>query len=359
MAIAFQSTSISAASAAAAGVAAQSAIRDALVAHASGAWTLVEEFDSAGSTVHWVVLKNSAAISGNGVDFYLVIGRMASTGQLCMMLGEVYTSATDTLSVLVPLANNNGSGGTSQTILADFSYAAGAAATPASFALGTTFPSSSPGPLAPVNTAAATMRFVTMIEKEYAIIHLNTTAWYIGALTDLIVPATGLVAATPIGLCDLFNLGIASFGALTRHPIDAALAPMQAAYTHSLQPLNNNMALIQRQAVDTAIYLHPDRFQGNRVAASELAAIMQGGAAGTGVNNTPAKLGALRGKFKGLRLATYPSAVALYDTIVVDGRKHIVLNDRGLIQSSSEFVLPVGANTATRYGFACDTGVAA
>lgn len=362
MAIVFQSTSIAAANAAAAGATAQSAIRDALVNHVSGAWTLVEEFDSAGATVHWVVLKNDSTISLNGVDFYLCIGRVASTGQLCLLLGEVYTTATHALSVFVPLGNGNTN---AATILADGSYAAGAGAAPSAYTLAASIVPGAAAPLAPANVAAATMRFVSMVEKDYAIININTSVFYIGALTDLIVPAAGLVAAVPIGLVDVLNITPGNFGGLTRHPIAAADAPMQVAFDHSLMPIlsgastSNHLLLIQRQAVDTALYLYADRLQGSRVAASELAAVMYAASVGTGVNNNPAKVGALRGKFKNIRLATYPIAAVVYDTIVVDGRKHVILSDRGAIPSTGEFLMPNGYNTNTKYGYVCDTGVAA
>lgn len=357
MAITYQSTSISAANAAAAGTAAQNAIRDALVAHPSGAWTLVEEFDSASLTVHWTVLKCDKTLSGVELDFFVCIGRVAATGQLTMMVGEVYTVATHTLSTFAP--NPSGSP-SSNSILADFSYGQGGGSV-ATFALGTAFPNSTGQPVAPVNTPAATMRFVTSVEKDYAIVNLNGTLFYVGALIDLIVPIPGLVAATPVGCFDLLNSSYGLFGALTRHPIDVALAPFQVAYAHAIKPVTiNMMAAVERQALDTAVYLNPDRFQGNRVAASELAAIMAAADVGSGPASTASKTGALRGKFKNLRVATYPQAAVTYDTIVVDARKHIIMLDKGSFSSySSEFVAPYNNSAQVKVGFVVDTGIAA
>lgn len=354
MAIAFQSTSISGASAAVSGATAQSAIRDALVNHPSGAWTLVEEFDSAGASVHWVVLKNSTAISGVGSDFFVCIGRLASTGQLCVMVGEIYTPATHNLNTFAPVASTS----IINTILPDGSFSAGTGpGSSSSYVLAAALPTGGTGnPFAPTNTPAATMRFVPIVEKDYAIIHVNANAFYVGALTDLIVPAPGLVAATPIGCFDLFSTG--SFGSLTRHPIDAAIAPLQVAASHGVSAINSGMtAAIQRMAADSGIYLNPDRFQGNRVAASELAAIMLGSNTNSGPNNTAAKLGGIRGKFKNVRITTFPFAAVVFDTIVVDGRKHIILFDKGAI--TGEFFTPYNYNTTVKYGIVCDTGVAA
>jgi hypothetical protein len=210
-----------------------------------------------------------------------------------------------------------------------------------------------------MNTPAATMRFITIVEKDYAIIHINATAFYVGALTDLIVPGPGIAAAVPIGIVDLFNSGYGVFGGLTRHPIAAADAPLLVALSHSLSPFNgNNMPFLQRLAFNTALYLNPDRFQGNRVSASEIAAIMQAATYAGGANNAPAKVGALRGKFKALRVTTYPFAAAVYDTIVVDGRKHIILLDKAGL-SGTEFITPINYSNQVHWGFVCDTGVVA
>lgn len=359
MAIAFQSTSISGASAAAAGITAQSAIRDALIDHASGAWTSVEEFDSSGTTIHWVVLKNDKTISLNSADFYLIIGRTVATGQLCFMLGEVYNSGTHTLSSLVPYAS---SGSTGNTILSDFAWAESNGSTPTSFALGTTFPPISSGSALGIQPGVgSTMRYVSVVEKDYAIINLVTTAIYIGALTDLIVADANLSASTPIGLIDLFNANVGNFGGLTRHPIDAANAPLLVGASHSLFPfVNYPRQWLNSLAWGTGIYLNEDRYQSKRVAASEIAAIMAAADNSNGANNTAAKVGALRGKFKAIRVVTYPAGAVLYDQIVIDGRKHIILKDNGTLNGFNGYVVfPYNYSSTVRYGFAVDTGVAA
>src|SRR5213080_1652008 len=170
MALAFQSTSVSDADAPSAAILAQSAIRDALLAHVSGAWTLVEEFTSAGGATHWVVVKNDHTISGNAFDFYFVIGRDVASGQIRMFLGEVYTTATHTLSAYAPWA----SGSPSQNqILADFTYSKNSDGSTASYVLGAAMPNGTQQPYTTAPAPLSTMRFISIVEKDYAIIHVN------------------------------------------------------------------------------------------------------------------------------------------------------------------------------------------
>lgn len=358
MAIAFQSTSLSGATADVTGATAQTAIRDALIAHASGAWTLVEEFD-ASAAFHWVALKNDHAISGNDIDFYLCIGREIATGKLGFMVGEVYTAATHTLSSFAPYT---GYPPTSHRILAaNFNYAQNAEGAAKAYTLSNAFPNTQQNPVCPTPTPLSTERFVSIIEKDYAVLNVNDKTVYIGALTDLIQADALIPAQIPIGIFDLWNNATGPFGALTRHPIEAGFAPMNVAYSHSIQPIASQfLCMIQHLALDTAIYNYPDRYQAKRVAASEIAALMSAGLQSADVNNDPFKVGLLRGKFKAMRAATYPGAAGNYDTIAVDGRKHIILKDQGMVNNQpSEFVQPYNAYNQIRWGYVFDTGVAA
>jgi len=353
--IAYLSTSVSDADAPAAGILTQDAIRDNLLDHASGAWTLVEEFNSSGSTIHWVVVKNDGSLSDVGVDFYVVIGRLAATGQIGIFLGENYNAGSNTLDTFAPRAGAY----YENSILADHSYSTGGGST-ASFVLGTSFPSGAVGqPICPVPTAAPTMRYISMVEKDYAIFAINGTVIYVGALIDDIVPAAGLDAAVPLGCFNLFDTGYPGFGSLTRHPIAAADAPMAVTSPFVLLPIwNDRKTFAQAWALSTGVWLHPDRFQDNRVAASELYALMVAGVTGGNANNGAEKTGLIRGRFKNLRVATFPAAVVQYDLIVVDGRKAIVLGDKNQLDSGI-FVTPNGYYTDVKWGFVCDTGVVA
>jgi hypothetical protein len=70
--------------------------RDDLVAHT--AWDLVEEFTPAGGQVRWYVFKCLAAQSGLASDFFLVIGRTLSNGELRFAVCEGYNAGSHTMS---------------------------------------------------------------------------------------------------------------------------------------------------------------------------------------------------------------------------------------------------------------------
>src|SRR5881394_2765365 len=183
MAIEHQNISIGTASAALSGAAAQDAWRDALLDHISGAWTLVEEFDSAGATHHWVVVKNTTSVSGGGVDFYVCIGREVATGILGCMVGELYDATTNTLNKYAPRCSSDG------TILAGGDYGhPGAQSWVLAAALPDNFNSY---PFFQKITQAATERLFTSVEADYAVLNVNNDSIYIGSITDLIVPQTG------------------------------------------------------------------------------------------------------------------------------------------------------------------------
>jgi len=67
-------------------------IRDDVSAHAN--WDLVEEFTPASGTVRWYVLKCLGSGNGLGSDFFVVIGRTLSTGELRFAICETYTAAS-------------------------------------------------------------------------------------------------------------------------------------------------------------------------------------------------------------------------------------------------------------------------
>lgn len=361
MAIEHQNISIGEATAADSAAVAQTAWRDALVAHASGAWTLVEEFDSSAGTVHWVVIKNDHTISGQAVDFFVCIGRVVADGTMGCCVGEEYTAAANLLGKIAPRSDNQG------WILGDDSYGANST-DPATFTLGTALPAGNGQPLMSAIAAAATERLFTCVEADYAVLNVNNVNMYVGAIVDLIVPKTGLVATPAIGCGDLLHGTQGRFFSITRHPVADADAPVQVSGAHSLIPVLSgsfiDMVLIHNQQMLTGVYGFPDRYQGDRVSASEVAAIMLSGM-NMGYNmpvNRADKMGGLRGKFKGIRMTTGPFAASPYDDIVVDGRKHIVMYAYTNLQVNApyqQFLAPVGYDTVVKPLFVMDTGVAA
>jgi hypothetical protein len=72
-------------------------IRDDVSAHA--AWDLVEEFTAASGAVRWYVLACRAAQSGLPNDFFIVIGRTLSNGELRFAICEGYDAASHTMSL--------------------------------------------------------------------------------------------------------------------------------------------------------------------------------------------------------------------------------------------------------------------
>jgi hypothetical protein len=71
-------------------------LRDDLVAHV--AWELVEEYQPASSQVRWYVFRCLAAESGLPNDFFVVVGRTLSNGELRFTICETYTQATHTMA---------------------------------------------------------------------------------------------------------------------------------------------------------------------------------------------------------------------------------------------------------------------
>lgn len=71
-------------------------IRDDVVA--SAAWDLVEEFTPATGTCRWYVFKCLASISGLPNDFFVVMGRTLSTGELKFAICENYVTGSHTMS---------------------------------------------------------------------------------------------------------------------------------------------------------------------------------------------------------------------------------------------------------------------
>lgn len=81
-------------------------IRDDIVAHS--AWELVEEYSPASTQVAWTVFKCLAASSGLASDFFVVMARRLSDGQLRFAACEGYNSSTHVMSKYgIGIAQNN------------------------------------------------------------------------------------------------------------------------------------------------------------------------------------------------------------------------------------------------------------
>lgn len=362
MALEHQNITLGEATAALSAAVAQNTLRDALLDHASGAWTLEEEFDSGGGIIHWVVVKNATAISGAGTDFYVCIGRKISDGMMGMMVGETYIAAANQLSKYAPLSNSQA------VILADdtFGFPVAGPANP-TWTLNDTWPDTFHSyPIFNANASAATERVFTSVDADYAILNFNGQSYYVGALTDLIVPKTGLVATPAIACCSIMQGNPGYFGAVTRHPVAAADAPMTVYWPHGLAPIVPSSGIVtvamELQAIINGLYGYADRYQNDRVAASEVAAVMLAAGQSFSPNNNAAKVGAVRAKFKGLRWTTGPKAAVAYDDIIVDNKKHVVVYPVGALSSWNPYVyipLPYNYDVVAQPMLVMDTGIAA
>lgn len=350
MAIVFNTTSPSAASAALVAALVQSAWRDALTGHASGAWTLVEEFDSAGATVHWVVVKNNHLVSGLAVDFYVAIGRRASTGELAVCVGEGYNTSGHVLSTY---AARTSSGATA--LNADGTY------TSSSFTLGAALPSSTNEPMAGytggIVPAAATVKQTTHVDATYAILthylssgNAMTHGFMVGEIGSSLIQAPS-VDQPIIGVAQVAGTAL-SPGSLTRHPVEAATSAIKYPQL-ILSPEIGNFLInaANPAAVRMGNYFGGDRYQGGRVGATEVLMMMYAPFQGAG-NSGPEVAGGTRGKFKAVRFAAVPDVSVPGDTVVIDSKKAMII-----AKSTTPGTLS-GAVSTTFTGLLMDTGAA-
>jgi hypothetical protein len=96
MALTFTTGTINQPDAGSVGQAMVEKIRDDVSAHA--AWELVEEFTAGSGTVRWYVFKCLAASSGLPDDFFVVIGRTLSNGELRIAICEEYNPTGHVMS---------------------------------------------------------------------------------------------------------------------------------------------------------------------------------------------------------------------------------------------------------------------
>lgn len=350
MAIAFVSSSTAAATSALAAAAIQTAWRDALVAHASGAWTLADEFDSAGGTIHWVVIKNDTTISGVGNDFYIAIGRVAASGQMYILLGETYTIATKLLSDLAPNPDASGAytvdaqGRSTQAGLVNFTLGAGV-------------PGSNPGPsfLAPL--PAASGRYYSMIEADHCMLGTaDKPVGYFGAITSLV---TGVSDPVAILGGDLIPSpwALTTGPGMTRHPNSVGATSIRNGHkvigvTPSGLPCYTARNFIE---LVTSNFASGDRNQASKAFASDVLAVMCttfGSSSGL-----PSALGALRGQFKNLKFAIINPAMVFADQLLIDNKKHILVA-KGTGTTPQGYSIQAAINVGFSLGLLVNTGVA-
>lgn len=338
MAIVSANTNISGASAAASAATFQTLLRDALVAHPSGAWTLEEEFDSSSGNIHWVVIKNTATVSGELLDFYLVIGRFVSTGQMIFFVCETYTTGTHVCGKYPP------GWGTGQVVAADGSYAG-------TFTLATAFPSGASQPDASVIfTCLAAFKYIYAIDSSYFILSTNIFSgpYYFGYGTSFTsIPDPGFIITGAIGIWQsLSGNGGVRF---TRHLVPSSQIVHQA---WSSNP--PGFLTLENPRWALSPYSIPDRLQNSVAVASRIWVVMFSSFYTVGFQ-TPDISGALRGVLRNVRYALVPTSAAYGDTVVVDGRKFVI---NTLSSASASYYAISNSSNNSKTGTLIDTGAA-
>lgn len=342
MALEFNTTSPSGASIAAVSALIQSDWRDALLDHVSGAWTLEEEIDVGG--FHWVIVKNESTISGVAVDFYVLIGREVSTGNLGVMISEIYTAAANVMDKFATKIN------TALSIEADGSYLG------APYTLAASFPTNygEPKICGQIPPGATTLKVATHVTEKYAILShylASGTAMslciMVGSFGETLIQAPS-VDQPIIGVLETTYTAIQ--GALTRHPVEAAIATIKQAQG-ILSPSDFILVAENLSAVLTGNYYGADRYQNDQVAACDVL-ILMGTAFQTGAGSSASVAGVKRGRFFGIKHAACPVAIVPGDTIVIDDKQYLCIQTLARAMASSPTSGPV-------IGLFMDTGVAA
>lgn len=207
MGILFTTGTINQPDAGSVGLAMAEKIRDDLMAHA--AWDLVEEFTPASGLVRWYVFTCLAAQSGLSSDFYFIMGRTLSSGELRTFICEGYNPATHVASLYAS------SSGTST-----YAYD-GSGRTPSTYTLGA----------AVLSIAAANPKYTAWIPGG------TSTKWWIAAADDGFTvafngPANGFIhcgaytplTALPIALPIQMISNDADTGMITRNPAVAGIS---------------------------------------------------------------------------------------------------------------------------------------
>lgn len=204
MAIAYTTGTINQPDAGSVGLAMVEKIRDDVTAHA--AWDLVEEFTPAGGAVRWYVLKCLAAQSGLPDDFFVVIGRTLSNGELRALICEEYNSGSHIAGAYPPA-------GPSQLVAYD---AEGRLPATATFTLGTVVGGTSAGVTAKMHTwvpAGTSTKWWITVDSDGFTVAFNGPSnafFHFGAFT----PLSDIPNPMPICMIGYSD----SNGYLTRNP---------------------------------------------------------------------------------------------------------------------------------------------
>ena len=297
------------ANAAAVGQSVAERLRDDLVAHA--AWELVEEVTP--GTMHWYVLRCLSAVSGLPSNFYLVMGRVISTGVLHWFICEGYNDTTNVASLF---GTNSGAGSGSTT----YTYDSSGRQTTNTFTLSTSAPSSSNGqPRSHTWTPSGTGTNWWILAREDsftlnidgasdAFVHIGAFEWMAAVANTMPILSNGTNTVT--GQNGFLTRNPAcvsgSFGhrALTLHPEPGLLTNSDMPY--KLLGYNNRL--------DRTV----DAMNGGVVPCSEIAVVIDIQPTVNAVNEANV-IGEFLGKYKHMRFARGPISAAWGDAYEMDG----------------------------------------
>lgn len=178
-------------------------IRDDVAAHI--AWDLVEEFTAASGTCRWYVFKCLATPSGLPSDYYVVISRTLSNGELRLFFCEDYNSSSHLASFWAPGSPSaqtwDASGRNTQTFTLGTNPSVGSAGQP--YYIGWT-----PG-------GTSTKWWITTAEDGFTVAFNGPSNgfFHVGVYT----PLTALTIGMPIQMTG-FTLSGSGYGVIARNP---------------------------------------------------------------------------------------------------------------------------------------------
>lgn len=274
-------------------------IRDDLIAHA--AWELVEEFTAASGNVRWYVFKCLATESDLPADFFVVMGRTLSSGELRFAICEDYTAASHTMTYY---AHNN-----VNTVTYDASGRA-----PTTFVLGVNAFSSTFGDPMHMDwlpNSASTKWWLIVADDGFTAAFNGSANGFVhlGAYT----PLTQLPITQPINLIGSSS----SRGGITRNPAVAGLLPTGYVYALEIEG-GGGTTLVNGPILGfKGKFQYNDKLQNDQRPIAEQGMNVYAG----GPADSPEKLGWALGKQKRMRVSDQmmPSGFAFGDSFELDG----------------------------------------
>lgn len=228
------------------GLAMAEKIRDDVVAHP--AWELVEEFTASGGLARWYVFKCLAAQSGLSADFFVVMGRTLSNGELRFCICEGYEAGPHLMKFYPRYGSNS-------TVLFD-----ALGRNTQTFTLGTALLGGNDPQYWDWDPSGTSTKWWLIVTEDSISVAFNGPAngyVHMGAY----IPLTPSPIDLPIQIIGTSASQSSSYGGITRNPAVAGSNAMQ--YAHTFQ--KENVYLGFRGSLQ-----YNDRLQGNQRPVAEV-----------------------------------------------------------------------------------------